>query len=181
LSREESIAPENCPLCGNNNYCGNLSSVDNSKACWCTDIKMTFPDSLLNQVPDPDKNRACICKACALGHKADEFFFEVEGCYITELSNSPADPEVSIAQARVTKGVTTAWHKLESTYERYFILSGSGVVEVGNLPARSVSPGDVIVIPPMERQRITNNGIEDLIFLAICTPRFQPHNYKHAE
>ena len=67
---EKYITPENCPLCGNNNYCGNLSSSDN-KACWCRDNKVQFPGSLLSQVSDADKNKACICKTCALSHNSD--------------------------------------------------------------------------------------------------------------
>ena len=36
----------------------------------------------------------------------NEYYFE-EGCFINELSNSDADPAVSIAQARVKPGETT--------------------------------------------------------------------------
>jgi len=110
--------------------------------------------------------------------KPEEYYFDVEGCYITEVSNDPSDPELSIAKARVTKGITTAWHKLSGTTERYYILSGSGVVEIGDSDPRSVTAGDVVIIPPMQRQRITNNGNGDLIFLALCTPRFDVSNYQ---
>ena len=68
--------------------------------------------------------------------------------------------------------VTTCWHLLKKTSERYFIISGRGSVEVGNLPPREVLPGDIVIIPPDYRQRITNTGTEDLIFLVICSPRF---------
>ncbi|MBB3167383.1 cupin domain-containing protein [Simiduia aestuariiviva] len=109
-----------------------------------------------------------------------EYFFGTEGCYITELSNTAADPEVSIAQARVAPGVTTAWHKLKDTTERYLITSGEGRVEVGNDAPRAVTIGDVVLIAPMERQRITNTGTVDLVFLAICSPRFDMDNYLSA-
>jgi mannose-6-phosphate isomerase-like protein (cupin superfamily) len=33
------------------------------------------------------------------------------------------------------------------------------------------------MIPPDTRQRIRNTGVGDLIFLAICSPRFQEKNY----
>ncbi len=110
-----------------------------------------------------------------------EYFFKSEGCYITELSNSEADPDLSIAKARVTPGVTTAWHRLNNTTERYCILSGVGRVEVGDDVPKDVSVGDVVIIPPMQRQRITNVGSEDLIFLALCTPRFQFENYENLD
>ena len=53
-----------------------------------------------------------------------------------------------------------------------------GRVEIGTLPATEVAAGDVVLIPPMCRQRITNTGAEELIFLAICTPRFSDDAYQ---
>jgi mannose-6-phosphate isomerase-like protein (cupin superfamily) len=105
-------------------------------------------------------------------------FFTSEGCYITELSNSPDDPEISIARARVEPGVTTRWHRLRGTMERYIILEGKGRVEIGDAPSKVVNPGDIVLIPPMCRQRISNKGSKDLIFLAICTPRFSNDVYE---
>jgi len=107
-----------------------------------------------------------------------EEFYTSEKCYITELSNTPDDPDVSIARARVESGVTTRWHRLKGTYERYFIISGRGLVEIGEQPPKEVTAGDIVLIPPMCRQRITNIGAEDLIFLAICTPRFSRDVYE---
>ena len=107
-----------------------------------------------------------------------EEFYTSEKCYITELSNTPEDPDVSIARARVESGVTTRWHRLKGTYERYFIISGIGLVEVGEHPPKEVTAGDIVLIPPMCRQRITNIGSDDLIFLAICTPRFSQDVYE---
>ena len=74
-----------------------------------------------------------------------------EKCYIIELSNTADDPEVSIARARV---------------------------ELGARPPQDVSEGDVVLIPSECRQRITNTGQTDLIFLAICTPRFTQECYE---
>jgi mannose-6-phosphate isomerase-like protein (cupin superfamily) len=105
-------------------------------------------------------------------------YYSTEGCYITEVSNSASDPEASIARARVAPGVTTRWHRLKGTAERYVILGGRGRVEVGERGAHEVKPGDVVLIPPMCRQRIANLGKADLVFLAICTPRFRRGNYE---
>lgn len=108
-----------------------------------------------------------------------EYFFD-EGCFINELSNSADDAAVSIAQARVAVGNTTRWHRLRDTTERYVILSGSGRVEVGD-QVQAVQVGDVVIIPPLCRQRIANTGNTDLVFLAICSPRFQPDYYEDLE
>lgn len=71
MDLEESVAAEICPLCGKNNQCGQLCSGDNKDACWCASGELEFPESLLNRVSNAAKNRACICKACALKHMQD--------------------------------------------------------------------------------------------------------------
>lgn len=108
---------------------------------------------------------------------ANEYFFE-EGCYITEISNSVDDLEVSIARARVEPGVTTKLHCLREVTERYVILNGEGLVEIGSIEPYRVGVGDVVIIPPMCSQKITNIGKSDLIFLAICTPKFTKDCYQ---
>jgi len=108
----------------------------------------------------------------------EEYFLAEEGCYILELSNSDADPAVSIARARVLPGVTTRWHRLQDTVERYVILSGRGRMELVGLTPQSVGPGDVVLIPPLCPQRIANEGTDDLVFLAICSPPFHPDCYE---
>ena len=108
-------------------------------------------------------------------------YYTPERCHILELSNIADDPDVSIARARVEPGVTTRWHRLAGTTERYVIVEGRGRVEVGDLPAQEVGPGDVVVIPPGWRQRIANVGDGDLVFLAICTPRFRAEGYEDVD
>jgi mannose-6-phosphate isomerase-like protein (cupin superfamily) len=109
-----------------------------------------------------------------------EYYFR-EGCHITEWLNSADDENLSIARARVEPGVTTRLHSLAGITERYLILEGRGQVRVGQLPEAEVEPGDVVVIPPDQPQQITNSGSDDLIFLAICTPRFKPEFYADLE
>lgn len=109
-----------------------------------------------------------------------EYFF-AEGCFIDEWWNHADDAAVSIARARVAPGATTRWHCLEAIQERYVILSGQGRVEVGRLPPEAVGPGSVVLIPPGTGQRITNTGSDDLVFLAVCTPRFVLAAYRDLE
>ncbi len=111
---------------------------------------------------------------------AREYYTE-ERCYILEMSNSAADEALSIARARVEPGVTTALHRVLDTVERYVILAGTGRVELESQPAETVSVGDVVLIPAGVEQRITNTGESDLVFLALCTPRFRATNYQHTE
>ena len=108
-------------------------------------------------------------------------FYTAEKCHITELSNTPHDPDLSIARARVEPRVTTRWHRLKGVTERYYIVSGRGLAEIGDLPPQEVTAGDIVLIPPMCPQRITNIGKDDLIFLAICSPRFTQDAYEDVE
>ena len=118
--------------------------------------------------------------AIKLCDDGNEYYFE-EGCFINELHNDDSDPGVSIARARVAPGETTRWHRLRDTEERYVILQGSARVEVGDLPPASIGTGDVVLIPEGVAQRISNTGDDDLVFLAICSPRFVPDVYEHID
>jgi mannose-6-phosphate isomerase-like protein (cupin superfamily) len=61
--------------------------------------------------------------------------------------------------------------------ERYIIISGEGIVEIGGLPPTNVAPGDVVRIPAGVKQRITNTGTTDLVFFCVCTPPFRKEAY----
>lgn len=97
-----------------------------------------------------------------------------ENCSIAENYRSKM---VSIAQARVKSGQTTVAHHLNGVEEIYLIMQGKGKVFVGDLEPVEVGVGDVIVIPPMVSQKITNIGKADLVFSCICTPCFTSECY----
>lgn len=54
-------------------------------------------------------------------------------------------------------------------------------MKIGDLYPEDVNPWDMVLIPSMCWQRITNTGSEDLIFLAICTPRYKAEVYEDIE
>jgi mannose-6-phosphate isomerase-like protein (cupin superfamily) len=104
-----------------------------------------------------------------------------EGCHILETWNRGQDPDLSVARARVAPGVTTRWHRLQGIAERYLILSGQGVAEVKGLGSTPVQTGDLLYIPAGLAQRIRNTGEDDLLFYALCTPRFRWAAYEDIE
>lgn len=106
--------------------------------------------------------------------------FTEERCFILEQWNHASDVDVSIARARVEPGVTTALHSL-SVHERYVVIRGQGQMEVEGLAPAPIESGDVVLVPAGNKQRVTNTGEEDLIFLCICTPRFEPRHYRDEE
>ena len=104
-----------------------------------------------------------------------------ERCYIAEIANDSGDELVSISRARVKPDVITAWHKLKGVTERYIIVAGQGRMEINDLDPIDVYEGDVVRIPAETPQRIKNTGECDLIFYAICSPRFQMSCYHGLE
>ena len=108
-------------------------------------------------------------------------YFTDERCHILELLNTPDSADVSIARARVEPGVTTKQHQVAGTVERYILLEGQGVAHIAGMDEQEVGVGDVVVIPTGVTQSITNNGDHDLVFLCVCTPRFELDNYTSLE
>jgi mannose-6-phosphate isomerase-like protein (cupin superfamily) len=103
-----------------------------------------------------------------------------ERCYIRELLNDAAVPQVSLAECRVPPGTTTQLHRL-SVAEWYIIRTGEGLMEVAGGEPCPVAPGDVVAIPPQAAQRIRNSGPAELIFLCLCLPAFTPECYEALE
>jgi hypothetical protein len=69
LINPETFAHNLCPLCNKDNCCGNISACGSKTSCWCRSPEINFPAKLLNQIPNAVKNKACICKACALAYQ----------------------------------------------------------------------------------------------------------------
>ena len=105
-----------------------------------------------------------------------EFYLE-EGCYIVELHNTGTDTDCSIARARVEPGMVTELHCLRGIVERYVRMAGWGEVEINGQAPAAVAPLDVVTIPAGVSQRIRNTGDIDLVFLCVCTPRFEAEKY----
>jgi mannose-6-phosphate isomerase-like protein (cupin superfamily) len=103
-------------------------------------------------------------------------FWTRERCFITELLNDDAWPEVSLARCRVEPNVTTELHSLDVA-EWYVIEQGEGRMQVGSEEPFDVGPGDTVAIAPHRPQQICNTGDTDLIFLCICAPRFNTDCY----
>jgi len=54
--------PNQCPLCREANDCQLCSPATYKGLCWCA--RMEMPEALLARVPEPLRNRACICRNC---------------------------------------------------------------------------------------------------------------------
>lgn len=76
----------------------------------------------------------------------------------------------SLAEATVAPGEATIFHLHRKTFEIYYVLEGSGTMEVEGL-SRPFSVGEAVLIPPESRHRVVA-GEEGLRFLCLCSPGY---------
>jgi len=80
----------------------------------------------------------------------------------------------SLAHATLKPEKKSLPHKFYEASETYYILKGKGVMHIDN-DATEVSSGDTIYIPPQAVQWIENIGADNLEFLCIVNPAWQPN------
>ncbi len=103
-----------------------------------------------------------------------EEFIAGDGTILRELlhpDKQPIDLRYSLAHAIVPVGQISHLHALK-TSEVYYIISGTGVMEIDG-EERAVGPGDAVYIPPDARQRIRNAGSEPIVFVCIVDPAWK--------
>ena len=100
-------------------------------------------------------------------------FTTADGSTIRELLGIPTAPvrNQSLAEATLEPGQKTERHYHAESEEIYYLVQGSGDMEVDG-ERRTVSPGDAILIPPGAWHRIRAGG-EQLRFLCCCSPAYR--------
>lgn len=78
----------------------------------------------------------------------------------------------SLAHAIIPAGEVTIPHRLKTSSEVYYILSGRGVMHIDDEVAE-IGVGQLVYIPSGAVQWVLNNGDEDLLFLAIVDPAWR--------
>ena len=59
----DALPNRECPLCGGPNACAPAQTGSLATPCWCRDV--TIAPAALERVPQEQRQRACICAACA--------------------------------------------------------------------------------------------------------------------
>jgi mannose-6-phosphate isomerase-like protein (cupin superfamily) len=95
-----------------------------------------------------------------------ESFTTKDGSTIRELHHTA---EQSLAEATLEPGQATERHYHGRTEEIYFVLEGSGELEIDG-ERRQVGAGDAALIPPRAWHRIAAG--ERLRFLCCCAPPY---------
>ncbi|HYE72721.1 MAG TPA: cupin domain-containing protein [Blastocatellia bacterium] len=79
--------------------------------------------------------------------------------------------QCSLAEETLPPGHSVTPHHHEVLEEIYYILSGNGVIRIGD-EEQSVIAGDAIYIPRNHRHTLTNTGNEPMKILLVCGPAF---------
>ena len=100
-------------------------------------------------------------------------YVTADGSQIRELLNAENAPltNQSLAEATLSPGQTTARHFHPRSEEIYYILSGRGVMTIGD-EKRVAQSGDAIAIPAGAPHCIENDGTDELRFLCCCAPAY---------
>jgi mannose-6-phosphate isomerase-like protein (cupin superfamily) len=97
-----------------------------------------------------------------------EAFVTKDGSAIRELHHTGAQ---SLAEATLEPDQATERHYHRIAEEIYFVLKGSGRMEVDG-DTRTVRPGDAVLIPPGAWHTLENNGSSELRILCCCSPPY---------
>jgi mannose-6-phosphate isomerase-like protein (cupin superfamily) len=97
-----------------------------------------------------------------------EPFVTKDGSTIRELHHTAAQ---SLAEATLEPDQATERHYHRATEEIYFVLKGSGRMEVDG-ETRTVRPGDAVLIHPGAWHTLDNNGSSELRILCCCSPPY---------
>jgi mannose-6-phosphate isomerase-like protein (cupin superfamily) len=79
----------------------------------------------------------------------------------------------SVALATIPAGKSSINHYHPVVEESYYLLSGEGVMDLGE-ETTGVAGGDIVLIPPGVSHKITNSGSEVLRMLVVCVPPWDP-------
>jgi mannose-6-phosphate isomerase-like protein (cupin superfamily) len=103
-----------------------------------------------------------------------EPFTTADGSTIRELLGLPTAPvqNQSLAEALLAAGQATQRHYHRESEELYYLLEGSGELEIDGERAR-VAAGDAILIPPGAWHQIRADEVGELRFLCCCAPPYR--------
>jgi mannose-6-phosphate isomerase-like protein (cupin superfamily) len=97
-----------------------------------------------------------------------EPFVTKDGSTIRELHHTALQ---SLAEATLEPDEATTRHYHRASEEIYFVLKGSGSLEVDG-ETRTVRPGDAVLIPPGAWHTLENTGTSELRILCACAPPY---------
>ncbi len=81
----------------------------------------------------------------------------------------------SVGHVVIPPGCSSRPHFHPEAEETFYILSGAARIRIDGNEFR-LRPGDAVLIRPLEQHQVFTEGPEDLEFLVICVPAWEPTN-----
>jgi mannose-6-phosphate isomerase-like protein (cupin superfamily) len=96
-----------------------------------------------------------------------------DGAIVRELASPNNAPLTrhSLAEIRHPPGTASQEHYHTEAEEVYYVLTGQGGVRIDD-EARTIGPGDVVVIAPGQRHKVWQEGEDELVLLVTCVPAY---------
>lgn len=109
-------------------------------------------------------------------YKNIEPYVTKDGSLIRELMhpNQTQGLRQSLAEATLTPGLKTHFHKHLNSEELYHVTKGTGILTLGS-ETIEISTGDTVQIPPGTPHQVENTGKNTLTILCCCAP---PYNHE---
>jgi len=102
-------------------------------------------------------------------HKHGEAIYDL-------LSREQGKSEIhSVAIATIAVGKASLMHYHPVAEESYYILNGRAKMLLDNEESE-LTAGQIVLIPPGARHKIYNTGDQELEFLVVCVPAWEPGN-----
>jgi mannose-6-phosphate isomerase-like protein (cupin superfamily) len=103
--------------------------------------------------------------------RSGEMIFELTG----KDENRGAAQKHDLAHVVIPLGKSSRNHYHPEAEETYYILKGQAKLVI-NSTELTIGPGDTILIHALDRHQIFSAGSEDLEFLVVCSPPWEPSN-----
>lgn len=104
---------------------------------------------------------------------SEKHFTVCDGCQLAEIMHPYRLPlpfsSYSLSHATLAAGGKTLRHRLKTSSETYYILSGECAIFVGERKIKA-ERGTSVAVPAGAVQHVENNGGSELEFLCIVTP-----------
>jgi len=111
--------------------------------------------------------------------KVEQPFVNATGERVYEMVGKPARlggaANHSFAYAVIPPNCSSRLHYHPHAEETYYMLKGEGKLVIDGVE-HNVRPGDLIFISPPEKHQIFNAGGDDLEFIVVCAPPWEPDN-----
>lgn len=99
-------------------------------------------------------------------------FTAADGAHIQELAGRTNGlASHSLAVIAHPPGTTSRDHHHTIADEIYFVSSGHGRVQVGEV-VHAIGPGDAVIIRPGQPHKLWNDGPDDLVLIVSCAPAY---------